>query len=187
MALFKIQIFKTHPETPRPFSNTYVVDASDMTEARGAVPFIRDMELDMFDNATFLTYARVSTLAPDFHNFSTVPINTAASSSPSGTGLPLFNTLRIDITTTGFGSPTRMRYRNLTEGVIVGTEVDSTFRAAKEALVNTLITDLSTNGTPWVQPDGDPLAVATAYNKVAERQLHRRRRKAASGGGGGGS
>lgn len=178
MGLFIIQVFKTHPESPRPFSNTYCVDASDMTEAAGAVPLIRDMELAMFDNATFLTYARVSTLQEDFHNFTTVPINTAATSSPSGTGLPLFNTLRIDINTTGFGSPTRMRYRNLTEGVIVGTAVDSTFRAAKEALVNDLITDLGANGTPWTQRDGDTLTVATAFNKVAERQLHRRRRKA---------
>lgn len=177
MPFFRIQLFKEHPESNRPFSNTYIVSATDMFAAQGAADIIKDFEQDMYDNAFLITYARVSTVAEDGNVYTTIPYNVNGNSAPSGTGLPLFNTLRVDITTTGFGRPTHMHYRNLSEGVIVGSAIDGTFLSAHTALVNGLIADLNTNDTPWVQEDGDHLVNATSFPKVVQRSLHRKRRK----------
>jgi hypothetical protein len=174
---FTIQIFKLHPESPREFSNTYIVEADDFAVATVAAEIIRDAEKDIYDNSTLLTRARISTTAEDGSMFNTFPINENGNSAPSGTGIPLFNTLRMDIDTVGFGRPTKMHYRILSEGVIVGSTIDSTFATAKEAVVNQLIADLATNASPWVQADGNALVLAAAYPKVTQRSLHRRRRK----------
>lgn len=177
MPLFRIQMFKEHPESNRPFSNTYIISASEMSNAVDGAGIILAAERNIYDTAFLITYARISTVAIDGSNFTTATYNQNGIPSPSGTGLPLFNTLRIDINTVGFGRPTRMHYRNLTEGVIVGGSIDGTFRSAITAVVNGLIDDLQTFDTPWVQADGDALTDASAFPKVVQRSLHRKRRK----------
>ena len=177
MAQFRIQLFKLHPLSPRPFSNTYIVNAPDFPQAITAADIIEDFEKDMYDNSFLITLARISTVAIDGNTFTTVPYNENGNGSPSGTGLPLFNTLRVDIRTDDFGRQTQMHYRCLTEGVVVGNDIDGTFLSGRTAIVNGLIADLISNSTAATQADGGEWSEATSYPLVVQRSLHRKRRK----------
>lgn len=177
MPQFIIQMFKTHPESNRPFSNTYRVTAADLVEAASGGDIISVFEQTMFDAATTIQYARVSTAAAGDDSYLTRVYGDSGSSGVTSQGEPLFNTFRVDVNVAGLGRPSRFHYRNVHEVEHTGREVDSTRRSEITALFNGLIADLGENGTPLVQEDGDVLSSANTYPFVTQRSLHRRRRK----------
>ena len=178
MALFIIQSFKTHPLENRPWSNRYIVSAEDLQAARNAAISITAAEVLLHNQATVLTYARVSTLIPGDGSYVTVPTNAGGQRPNPTDNLPLWNTLRVDITVAGGGRPSRKYYRPpLGESDVNNYQIEPTIASLFTTTLNDLIGDLETNGTPLVDPDGQEWLNATTITRVQMRQLHRRRRR----------
>lgn len=177
MADFIVQLFKTSPLSNRQWSNTYQISASDLTDAATAVTILGTFEAARHSAETLVTYARVSTKAVGDHSYTTVPLNLAGTSGLTSPPVPLFNTIRIDVIGLGFGAPSRMHYRTLREDDITGNVIDATRVSTFVTAFNTLIADLSANGTPAQQDDGDPWDHASCDGFVHQRSLHRKRRK----------
>jgi len=180
MALFKIQMFKEHPFMPgRAFSNSYIVAADTIAAAAAAVTPALTYEKKIFDGNFTITYARVSSLAPNDNVFTTVTLNEPGIRATSGETTPLFNTVRLDVNSTT-GRPSRWHYRGLHEGEMANNQVDPGMRALVEAAWGDFVVDLTAAGFAPHQPDGELLAdFGTCAIEVKDRKLHRRRKKKA--------
>jgi len=179
MALFRFQIFKTHPFiSGRTFSNTYIVPAISLAVAADAADPLVEFEKEIFDPNFTITYVRMSSLVEGDNEFTNKTYNEAGVSARSGETLPLFNTIRLDVNATS-GRPSRWHFRGLHEGEVSENLVSGSTRALYEDAWAALNTALGGLTLSLQQPDGNALAdVATAALEVKMRKLHRRRRKA---------
>jgi hypothetical protein len=178
VAIFKIEIFKSH--AGENWGNVYHVNATDLTAAQAAAPILGAMEVSFHQVGILVQYARVSDIVPNTDNFVTVPINDIGDSTGTGHILPLFDTLRLDLSV-GAGRPGRKYYRgvlttdNITDDI--GT-VDPDASGPVVTAFNNAIADCTAADATLVQPDGDVLTEASAFPTVQMRQLHRKRRPA---------
>src|SRR3569832_123296 len=143
MPQFIIQMIKTHPEYPRPFSNTFRCTADDLTGAAVIADAIEAREKEIFDAATTLTYARISTATVGDTVFSNRTYNEAGASGVTSAGEPLFNTCRIDVNVSGSGRPSRFHYRNIHENEHTGRALEGVFVSLMTAWVNGLLADVA--------------------------------------------
>jgi len=181
MAQFRIQVFKRLGSNPREWSNTYRVDAADLDTAVTLVPSIGSMEQQLhLDNVT-ITRALVSDVNPATDVFATVPMNLTGSRSGGSDGawLPIFNTMRVDISVVGGGRPSRKFYRGpILESDQQGAFLSPTVVSLLTDQLNGLIAVAETNSTPLIDPDGQEWDTAVGQSAVQMRQLHRKRKKA---------
>lgn len=176
MPLFDLQVFKTHPLSGRPFSNTYIVSATDIATAMVGSDDIVDNERTIFDDSTLFTYVRISTHAAGDNVFSTRVYNQNGT-NVTGTPLALFNTIRVDVDTTDLGRPSRFHYRTLHENEVSGLNIDPAVLSAVADMWAAMMTALSSDGCTLVQGDGSVLDTVHVHPLVVQRSLHRKRRK----------
>jgi len=170
-------MFKLHPEYPREFSNTYITTAENLFDAANVADIIEARELTIFDGATTITRARISTHEPGDSVYTVRTYNDAGTSGVTSPGEPLFNTCRIDVNVTGSGRPSRFHYRNIHENEHTGRALEGTFVSLMTAWFNGLLADVLAVDKHLVQGDGDELTDATCYPFVVQRSKSRRRRK----------
>jgi hypothetical protein len=177
MALFTVQVFKHLGATK--WTNVYHLDAVDLASAVAATDHIKALEQAIHYNVVNIDYARVSTFAEGDNVFETVPINATGGRDLAGVDyLPLFNTMRVDISVDGGGRPSRKYYRiPIPESFNSNGNLDSAQVSFLEGAVQTAITDLAADATPLVDPDGQEWNIATGFHQVQMRQLHRKRRR----------
>ena len=178
--MFLVQIFKSHPLEPRQWTNDYIVDTTVLDTAVAALALIYAAETSFHAEAVQFEHAIVSNLEPDNNEFQTVPLNSPGDRTNPADNLPLWNTMRVDITAAGGGRPGRKFYRlPLGESEVANYIVDATLRSGVKSTLDGLISDLATLGAPWMVGGVREATEATPFNKVQMRQLHRKRRRSA--------
>lgn len=116
----------------------------------------------------------VNHLADD--SFETTPLSLVG--AVTGDYLPLFNTVKVDVSMAGHGRNDGKFVRGwLHEGVVTDGKIDSAVRTAFEDVFNTLISDSTAAGVDIVDLDGNLWQVASVREAIQMRQLHRRRKK----------
>lgn len=178
--LFRLQIFKQLTGSDREWSNTYLYEADDLATAVAGAEAIAGVEVGFhLDNVT-ITRALASDTDPSTDFFATTTLNLigTAGTGADGDWLPLFNTFRVDFNVTGGGRPSRKYYRGpVRESDNDAGFVDLTRKTAIQASANALLAAANAAGGLLVDPDGQTLINAVAFDKVAMRQLHRKRKK----------
>lgn len=170
---WRIQIVKTRGANQ--WSNDYLTDDVTIEDAQDLAQLLITFERHIHDVFVGFDYVRISTYAPSDRIFRHLPINQIGIPS-AGDTLPLFNTVRMDMSTSQ-SDPARKYYRcpiaedNQANGFLVGAYI---------TFLNTQITTYLT--TPGVLPHivtsaGHNCEVATIHNQVQMRQLHRHKRK----------
>ena len=179
MAVFKIEIFKR--AASEDWGNVWHVQATDLDEARDAASAIAAAEQVFHSEGVLFTTARVSDTLPDTDVTAQIPLNVNGLREDSGGFLPLFDTLRIDLSVAA-GRPGRKYFR----ACIVPTDlttapdgINPPVVSAAASAIDSLISSLSST-TPLIQVDGDVILDAVGFPKVQMRQLHRKRRRAAT-------
>lgn len=178
MPLYVVQIFKQHPLEIRPWSNRYIIQATLLPEAASVATEIVTAEQAFHNQSTQFTYARVSTILPNDGFYVTVPINDNGNRVDPADNLPLWNTLRVDVSVVGGGRPSRKFYRlPLGESDVNNYVVQPTIISLVDTTLTALVASLQGGGTPLVDPDGQEWDAITVSNRVQMRQLHRKRRR----------
>lgn len=162
------------------WSNRYILSADTLGAAVSEAGDLVTVERGFHNTSVTFTRFRVSTLAEGDETYSIVPINAQGLRSAGGTLLPLFNTLRFDLTA-ATGRPSRKFYRGvLGEGDISGDALTVDFSAFAADLEGHLDPEAAVR---VVGPQGETLTDVTVYSFVQMRQLRRSRRKRGNGGG----
>lgn len=179
MALFQID---TEKRLGSEFwTNRYIVRAENLAATFSVAAAIVAIERQFHASAVTFTRYRTASTAVGDGIFSIQPVNQNGQRDPLTTLLPLFNTLRIDMSATT-GRPSRKFYRGvLTEADINGDAVTQDFMVDVGELANLFPVDPGDAGI--VDPQDQLLTAVTQYPFVQMRQLRRSRRKRANGGG----
>ena len=181
MALYSVDIEKRLGSEF--WSNRYIVNADSLAVARTAAEtIVNDVEIPIHNSNVTFTRFRVSTMAEGDETYVIVPINQNGAVVSNSTLLPLFNTLRWDISA-ATGRPSRKFYRGvLTEADINGDAVTWTAPVGAVAALAALFGTGEATGTV-VDPQGTTLTGVTQYPFVQMRQLRRSRRRRTNGDG----
>lgn len=176
--MYKIQIFKKHPLEPRQWSNVYLVDTESLETATAAMALIYAAETAFHNEATTFDHS-VASVWPDSGGvFISVPLNSPGDRADPADNLPLWNTLRVDLTMDGGGRPGRKYYRlPLGESDVANYVVNSGLLGDVKTTLDALIADLTSLGAPWVDNDVQTVAESLPNPRVQMRQLHRKRRR----------
>lgn len=98
--------------------------------------------------------------------------------STNGHYLPLFNTVKVDVSVAGHGRNDGKFVRGwLVEAVVDDGQIESSARSTYETHWNGLITDSTAAGVDIVDKDGHLWQTATVRSKIQMRQEHRKRKK----------
>lgn len=163
------------------WSNRYLFsDLGEIDVATMAADLVENEREIHADLVTFTRY-RYSALAEGDERYTIVPVNQPGLRTGQGTLLPLFNTLRYDLTA-NVGRPSRKFYRGvLGEGDINGDAVTTAPFVANAIALSTFFAEGIGNGL--VDPQGGLLTGISIYPFVQMRQLRRSRRRRTNGGG----
>lgn len=164
------------------WTNRYIVEAPNIGEASQFGLNIVAVERTIHSTAVQFTKMRTSTTAVGDGIYNIAPLAGTGNRSVVGTQLlPLFNTLRVDISA-NTGRPSRKYYRGvLTENDISGDAVTESFTSFADALEN--LVGATPPAPRVVDPDGETLSTITVMPNVQMRQLRRSRRRRTNGGG----
>lgn len=176
MPIFKVEAFKELGSEN--WANVYFVSADDLASLSGIGAAIFETEKTFHLDVVTFTFTRVSTIAPSDNIFSDQPINDIGDRSSASTPLPLFNTLRVDLTAET-GRPGRKYYRGVlmeSDNLDVQGNIDSGILGTVDSELEALISGLSST-FPLQQADGDLIVAASPFGRVQMRQLHRKRRR----------
>lgn len=162
------------------WSNRYIINAPDFAQATEIADNLVFHERALHTTAVSFTRFRVSTTAIDDGIYTIVPINAAGLRTTGTALLPLFNTLRFDLSA-AVGRPSRKFYRGvLSEGDIAGDAIVVDFTSFATTLAGNLGTEI---GPGVVDPQGTVLLSVTVHPFVQMRQLRRSRRRRTNGDG----
>lgn len=162
------------------WSNRYIVEAPTLGDAQSVAGSIVGAERGFHMNIVTFTRVRVSTLADTDDSYVIIPINAPGFRLSTGSLLPLFNTLRMDIIAPS-GRPSRKYYRGvLTESDINGDAIDEDF-TSEASNISALFSDGDSSGI--VGPQGEIFTGISVIPFVQMRQLRRSRRRRTNGGG----
>jgi len=182
MALFRVQQFKRLDSSDREWSNTYLIEATDLAAAVTAANPLLGREQNIHaDNVTILRQ-RISDLDPETDNFVIVTSGLVgqAYTAEDFEQLPLYNTVRVDIDVFGGGRPSRKFYRApVGEQWNINGNLDSTVLTLFNDEVAGMIADVVAQGGELVDPQGQAWTTPTTIAAIQMRQRHRRRRSAA--------
>lgn len=159
------------------WANSWLLNAASMDAAQEVAEAIVSFEQHIHSTTVTLAYYRLSTTTVGDRTFRHVPLNLAGLSDLGGVdGLPLFNTLRVDLSTLD-SDPCRKYFRiPLTEsmqanGLLSPTTVSNFQATITTYLLNTVAID------NIVSNKGNVATGATVYPFVQMRQLKRKKRK----------
>lgn len=137
------------------------------------IPDLRPMLDSSCQIASYLINDPAST------EFITKPVNLAGTSTASGDLLPLFNSCKVILPTAGFGRPDLKYFKGfVTESIQTSGNLLAGTLTAVETLVETLIADMDTAGSPLCSQFGEVYSTVSVQQAVQMRQMHRKRRKA---------
>jgi hypothetical protein len=170
----KVQIFFTKTGD-RFWTNVFHVNAVNVDAAAAwSVTFLASAMQSELNNAFSIVKTVVDHLADN--SFVSTPL--ALTGAVSGDYLPLFNTVKVDISVAGHGRNDGKFVRGwLHEGIVTNGVIDSSVRTAFEGVFDTLIADSTADGVDLVDDAGNLWLTASVRQNVQERQLHRRRRR----------
>lgn len=180
MARFRAQVFKNLDFSDREWSNTYLIEADDLTAAEAAATVLGPLEVMLHGSQVLISRIRVSDIVVDTDVFSVVVVNLHGTAFVMATEdwLPLFNTVRVDIGVAGGGRPSRKYYRPpIQEEAQLRGILNTTYTDLFTGVVGDMISEVSTAGGQLVDPDGQAWINPAAQSKVQMRQLHRKRKK----------
>lgn len=162
------------------WSNRYIVQATTLAAAQVVADDITGIERSFHINNVLFTRYRVSTLASNDDSYVIVPVGLLGQRVVGSSGLPLFNTLRMDFPAPS-GRPSRKFYRGvLSEGDINGDAITESFVDAASD-ISGLLGNEGIDGI--VDPQNQYLGSAVVHPFVQMRQLRRSRRRRTNGGG----
>ena len=176
MAIFKFEVFKSLGRER--WGNTYLIASDTLVNAdaygiENVVPF----EQQVHDQRVTFEESRTSTLTPNDGQFITTVLG-GTGDATYGEYLPLYNTVRVDITRDGVGRSARKYYRTpVPEGEQDNGVLSTTFVNAFNTAINDLIATGAVPGTHLCLPDGDAWLAGSTRTAVQMRQLHRKRRR----------
>lgn len=129
-----------------------------------------------YNNVSFLRL-RAATVAVNDRRFRVVTLTgTGSRAATAATQLPLFNTARVDITTTD-SDPLRKYYRlPLEEAEVTNAVIEGTTRTLIDNQLAAALANPAVAGR-WVSGKGNVAVQAFTQGRVAMRQLKRRRKK----------
>lgn len=163
------------------WSNRYILRHGTLEGAQAFTASLVSTEAQFHNPAVAFTRYRISDTTVGSDVYLIVPMSLNGGRADASALLPLFNTLRMDITATS-GRPSRKYYRGvLTENDISGDAVVADFSAFAAAL-DTLLPDTA-GGNGLVDPQAQDLVEFVVMPNVQMRQLRRSRRKRTNGGG----
>lgn len=116
----------------------------------------------------------VNHLADD--TFASTPLSIPGAAS--GDFLPLFNTIKVNVSVTGFGRPDYKFVRGwLQEVSVTDGQIESAAIAVFQGIFEDLITDSTASAVDICDADGNTWTTPAIQPSVQMRQLHRRRKK----------
>lgn len=176
MTLMRLQVFYARGEGSK-WSNVYHSNAD--TLAALTANFVSDMQtplLSALDPSCRLTKILASSTIDD--TFSEVSIEEVGTHFGAGSLLPLWNCVKVFFSTAGLGRPDYKFYKGFVGEDNTATDViDSGQLSDLVADLQTMIDDMSSDGTPLVSNEGDIWLAATGQPGVQMRQMHRRRKR----------
>lgn len=172
MALFQCDVEKLYQGEY--WTNVYYVDADTLVAASAAANEFAQMERVFHKNSVTFTKARTRSTIPGDDAYVNTTLNTAGLVEWDPVlRLPLFNVVRVDIGIVT-GRPSRKYYRlPLMENEITNGEVTIAVRSSIESAMAAAYAELTGNGTPWVDIDGQQVLSFNAFIPVGMRQLRR--------------
>lgn len=178
MADFKVQTFKVITGSDRPWTNDWYVGASNLGQAVATANLIHDFETAVhFANINF-THDLVSPWPVSGGGFTTVTRgDTGERAVESNAFLPLFNTVRLDLSA-GVGRPSP-KYLRLPIAEIDqdnGMLASGTITLIQSAL-DDLFDAVDALGTALIQSSLADLLSGVVFPMVQMRQLHRKRKR----------
>lgn len=169
----RIQIFKEYGSDR--WSNDYLVSTTDINTAEDTAVAALAMERQLHFTEVKFVYYLISTLTIGDRVFRRVPLNVNGQRAYSTAQLPLFNTLRVDLSV-GDSDTGRKFYRAvLLEGDVAGQFIEAASITAFQSILDSFFPTAS--ATQIVTPAGNNITGATVYSQVQMRQLHRKRRR----------
>lgn len=152
------------------WSNRYIVEADNLTEALAIAAIIRSIEQDCTCTTVTLTKYRVSTTAVGDDTYQIVSDNLSGLKGISSGFLPMFCRVRIDFNTVGGGRPSRKYWLPpLQEDELVNGMLET---AARTFYNNNFLDPLlAVDG--FVDVDGQLFNGGSVIPKVAMRQMRR--------------
>lgn len=178
MPHYLVQSFKTHNFEPRPWSNVYQIDAASLVVATNAAQTIVTAERQFHKVSVTFTYARISDITTPGDIYATLPINLPGVIADPADALPLWNTVRADISVVGGGRPSRKFYRlPLGEAEATGMAVLVGVRNQIITTLTQLVSDLAAASVFLEDPQAQRWSVVSVQERIQMRQLHRRRRR----------
>jgi len=171
----RVTVFGTQ-SGDRFWTNVFYVNALTLAEAASWANIgIATAIQSQLNSAFTIVKTVVDHLADD--TFVTTPLALVCGSVNAGY-LPLFNTVKVDISVAGFGRNDGKFFRGwLVEAIVTDGQIDAGARSSFEDTINGLIADSTAAGVDLVDNQGNLWQVASVRSAIQMRQLHRRRKK----------
>jgi len=175
MATTRLQVFYQLGEGEK-WTNVYHTDVDTITDAITAFESVmQSYLLTLLHSSCRIVKVLASSLTDD--TFQEASIEEAGTSAFTGSRLPFFNCVKVQVSTTGLGRPDVKFMKGwLEEGNSSSGQIDSSALSDFLDNFNNMIQDMIDNSTSLVSEDGTQWAVATASPNIQMRQMHRRRR-----------
>ena len=176
MALFIVDVKKRYVGNLQPWGNRYIVRADDLETAQTAGPIIAINEKLFHSEAVEFLQYRVATVAANDGLYVSAPISGFGSRLVDGIVVPIQVCVRVDFSVNGFGRPSRKFYHTCV-GVGDGGDVQRWDIGLVELVddsLQTMLTALSSNGTPMVDVDDQTVTGESAFFSYAYHQFHKR-------------
>lgn len=170
---YRIQIQKTLGADS--WSNVYLTDDPNLLDAQDLSALLLTFEQHIHMDIVLFDFILISTFAPDDRVFRHLPINQPGLVGPNPY-LPLYNTARLDLTTSS-SDPARKYYRlpidegQQSNGLIVGGALATLTAAFNTYMVATSVLEHIVTNT------GHTVVAGSFHAPVQMRQLHRKRKK----------
>lgn len=176
MAVFRAQYFFEVTGLGK-WTNVYHISADSLIDARdGGQAVLVPSLLAILHPDGVLHKLLVSDPLSD--DFSEVAIESAGTSSDSGSLLALFNCIKVLFQPADLGRPDIKFIKGyLTESLQVDGMVEPTAAAGVDSTLTTALADMLDNGTPLCSQNGALWGNVSVQAAVQMRQLHRRRRR----------
>jgi len=175
MTLFRVQVFKTQ-NSLRFWTNVYHIEGPDIEAVAAFSNIVLAVgEASLMDGSFIVS----KTLVDDTTSNDFISTPLAIPGSLSGVSvLPLYNTVKVNVSVAGFGRNDYKFYRGgLTEAGQTNGVLETAVQDAYEDMVNAFIADATAAGLDMVDNAGNLWQVAETQPAVQMRQLHRRRRR----------
>lgn len=176
MPVFTVQIFKLY-DLATTWTNRYFVRADNLEDAHASGLLIKEAERDFHKDDVRFTQVRTSDLVVGNDQFISSLLTDMGTAGSAAGFIPFWNCALTSLSAAGGGRPSRKYYRlPLVESEINNGQMTTAVTALIDNALSALISDLTTAGTPLVDPDDQLLGSPATSTFIRLRQMDRRRR-----------